>query len=197
MACVPQCCWRESWCSYSRLYKFCCLWRTLLPSVIIMKPMADFCWICHQNSTVILRAANSSEASKSSTLKEAEEHLRIVQVERSFYKSTYDTCEEYVTTLFTINGEFQPPSLSSNTTPKTNNIKAHYSFNYAQQVHFPTHSSQDLFISYQGSAVCLEWTARPCHGKLISSLTRQGSVVKVPTMSLVVSTTIPWDTWAQ
>ena len=40
----------------------CHLWRSLLPSVIIMKPMTDLCWTCHQNSTAILRAANCSEA---------------------------------------------------------------------------------------------------------------------------------------
>ena len=39
---------------------FCRLWRSLLPSVIIMKPMTDLCWTCHQNSTAILRAANCS-----------------------------------------------------------------------------------------------------------------------------------------
>ena len=33
---------------------FCHLWRSLLP-------MTDLCWTCHQNSTVILRAANCSE----------------------------------------------------------------------------------------------------------------------------------------
>ena len=57
---------------------FCRLWRSLLPSVIIMKPMTDLCWTCHQNSTAILRAVNSSEENKSSTIKAAEEHLRIV-----------------------------------------------------------------------------------------------------------------------
>jgi hypothetical protein len=34
---------------------FCRLWRSLLPSVVIMKPMTDLCWMCHQNSTAILR----------------------------------------------------------------------------------------------------------------------------------------------
>ena len=40
---------------------FCRLWRSLLPSVIIMKPMSDLCWTCHQNSAAILCAANRSE----------------------------------------------------------------------------------------------------------------------------------------
>ena len=65
---------------------FCRLWRTLLPSVIIMKPMTDLRWTCHRNSAAILWAANSSEASKSSTIREAEEHLHIVQIESSFHQ---------------------------------------------------------------------------------------------------------------
>lgn len=116
----------------------CRLWRTLLPSVIIMKPMNDLCWTCHRNSTAILLAANSSEASKSSTIREAEEHLHIVQIERSFYKSTCDSCRKSVRAFFTIDGEFHPPALSSTITPNTRDIKVHYSFDYAQQVHFPS-----------------------------------------------------------
>ena len=33
------------------------LWRTLLPSVILMRPMADLCWQCQLNSQTILRSA--------------------------------------------------------------------------------------------------------------------------------------------
>ena len=74
-------------------------WRKPLPSVIIMKPMTDLCWTCQQNSAAIRQAANSSEATKSNTIREAEEHLRIVQVERSFYKSTSDACRESVKSI--------------------------------------------------------------------------------------------------
>ena len=115
---------------------FCSLWRLLLPSVI-MKPMTDLCWTCHQNSTAILRATNCSDANKSITIKEAEEHLRIVQIERSFYKSTCDACRESVRAHFTVNGEFTPPVLASKITTNTNDIQVHYSFDYAQ-VHFPS-----------------------------------------------------------
>ena len=77
---------------------FCWLWRSLLPSIIIMKLMSDLCWTCQQNSTAILRAANCSEGDKSETTKIAEEHLRIVQVERSFYKTTCDKCRDSIHT---------------------------------------------------------------------------------------------------
>lgn len=106
---------------------FCCLWRLLLPSVIIMKPMTDLCWTCHQNSTAILRAANSSEMSKSTNLAEAEKHLRIVQIERSFYKTT---CRETIRSYFTIDGEFQLPLLSSRITPNSNDFKAHPQYHW-------------------------------------------------------------------
>ena len=69
---------------------FCHLWRTLLPSVILMRPMADLCWQCQQNSQTILRSANFPEVEKSEVLKKALEHLRIVAIERSFYRSITD-----------------------------------------------------------------------------------------------------------
>ena len=42
------------------------LWRQLLPNVVVMKPMSDLCWVCQQNSTAIMRAANRPEEEKSS-----------------------------------------------------------------------------------------------------------------------------------
>ena len=113
-----------------------------MPSVIIIKPMSDLCWTCQQNSTAILRTANSSEGEKSTTIKTAEEHLRIVQVERSYYKTTCDDCQDKVHTHFTVDGKLQLPALSSNLAPNSNDISVHYSFDYAQQVHFPSHPLQ-------------------------------------------------------
>ena len=37
------------------------LWRQLLSNVIVMKPMSDLCRVCQQNSTAIMRSANSPE----------------------------------------------------------------------------------------------------------------------------------------
>ena len=65
----------------------CRLWRSLLPSVILMKPMSDLCWTCQKNSTAIMRAANLSDTEKSSKIKAAQDHLTSVQLERSFYKA--------------------------------------------------------------------------------------------------------------
>ena len=113
---------------------FCRLWRSLLPSIIIMKPMTDLCWQCQQNSSAILRSANMSESDKSDTLRKAEEHLRIVQLERSTYTSSCEECRRSIHTHFMHNSEFVPPPLSCCIPPNTVDIKAYYSFDYAQQV---------------------------------------------------------------
>ncbi len=117
---------------------FCRLWRDLLPQVIIMKPMSDLCWRCQQNSTAILRSANCLESEKSSTLKAAEDHLTYVQLERTYYRSICNECRQDVRSFFVSNGEFSPPLPHTLIPANTNNIKVHYSFDYAQQVHFPS-----------------------------------------------------------
>ena len=66
---------------------FCCLWRTLMPSIVVMKPRSDLCWQCQQNSATIMHTANLSEADKTTTISDALEHLRIVKMERAHYKS--------------------------------------------------------------------------------------------------------------
>ncbi|XP_064390673.1 uncharacterized protein LOC135338462 isoform X2 [Halichondria panicea] len=122
---------------------FCRLWQQLLPYLVLMKPMTDLCWVCQKNSTAVLRAVNDPESIKSSTLKAFEDHLTLVQLERSYYRTTLDQCKESIREHFTTAAvEFQPPPLFS--TPPANSvpIKAHYSFDYAQQVHFPSNPLQ-------------------------------------------------------
>ena len=75
---------------------FCKLWKKLVPSVVIMKPMSDLCWQCHQNSAAILRAANRPDKEKSVTITDTQEHLCVVHLERSHYKTT---CDEYRTSV--------------------------------------------------------------------------------------------------
>ena len=102
---------------------------------------SDLCWQCQQNSTAITRSTNMPEWEKSATLLiKAEEHLHLVQVERSFYKTTCDFCKVSIHAFSSEANSFNPPPLASNISENTNNIKAHYSFDYAQQVHYPSAS---------------------------------------------------------
>ncbi len=86
---------------YSVAYPaFIRLWRSLLPAIVIMKPMTDLCWECQRNRAAILRAANCPDTEKSATLKKAKIHLLLVQKERSFYKSILDECRHAVHDFF-------------------------------------------------------------------------------------------------
>ena len=116
---------------------FCKLWKTLVPSIVIMKPMSDLCWQCHQNSAALLWAANRPEEEKTITIREPQKHLRVVQLEKSYYKTTCDECHASVTSHFTTNDVFSLPSPFSAVVPVTS-IKVYYSFDYAQQVHYPS-----------------------------------------------------------
>ena len=121
---------------------FCHLWRQLLPSIRLMKPMTDLCWTCQKNSTAILRSANFPDKEKSATIKNAQEHLQIVQIERSYYKTKCDDCRRDIISHFSSGDEFQPPPLASHTPANSRDITAHYSFDYAQQVHYPSDPMQ-------------------------------------------------------
>ena len=76
------------------------LWKAQLPYVILMKPMIDLCWKCQQNGNAILRAANTSDINKSATVEEALEHLRIVQVETSLYRTICKESEREIRSFF-------------------------------------------------------------------------------------------------
>ena len=104
--------------------------------------MSDLCWQCQQKSTAIINSANMPEREKSATLLKAEEHLHQVQVERCFYKTTCDSCKVSIQAFFSEANSFNPPPLASNISENTYNIKAHYSFDYAQQDHYPSNPLQ-------------------------------------------------------
>ncbi len=85
-----------------------------------------------------MRAANKPDNEKSATILAAQDHLLLVQLERSYYKTTCDNCRSKIREHFSSNdGTFSPPSPNCNTSPNSVDISCHYSFDYSQQVHFP------------------------------------------------------------
>ena len=79
---------------------------------------------------------NCSEEDKSDALKKAEEHLHVVHVERSYYNTIVSECSSSIRAYYTNGGNFEPPLPSACIECNSIPIKAHYSFDYAQQVHF-------------------------------------------------------------
>ena len=43
---------------------FCRYWLKQLPHIVIGKPRSDLCWTCQQNSTAIMKLANTSDRQK-------------------------------------------------------------------------------------------------------------------------------------
>lgn len=107
---------------------FCRRWMELLPSLVIMKPLSDLCWTCQKNSIAIQRAT-VSEVEKSAALQDYVGHLTTVTAERSEYTKVCKDCKDSVKAHY-----MNPPPLHSRIPPNSIPIKAHYSFDYAQQV---------------------------------------------------------------
>ena len=119
-------------------YRTYCRWlKELLPALVIMKPLSDLCWTCQQHSTAVQRAT-STVLEKSAALQQYLDHLTRVTNERSYYTTVLKECKESITDHFSVDGIFSPHPLHSRATPNSVPIKAHYSFDYAQQVHVIT-----------------------------------------------------------
>ncbi len=91
---------------------------------------------------------------KSKTVQSALEHLCIVQIERSFYRTTCDICKREVKNFFTEDNTFNPPPPTSHTPADSRSIKVHYSFDYAQQIHYPSDPMQPGPIYFMTPRKC-------------------------------------------
>ena len=96
----------------------------------------------------------------------AEKHLVAVTKERSYFRTVVKSSKDAKAKMFTTNSDFTPPLPYCCLPPLTNDICAHYSFDFAQQVHYPTDPQQPgpvYFLTPRKCAifgVCCE--AVPC-----------------------------------
>ena len=91
------------------------------------KPLTDLCWECQKNNGIILRAVNCSEDAKSAQLRRQEAHLQHVRAERELYRKQVADAK-----LVAVNTRLGPNP------PCSKPITMHYSFDFAQQVHYPS-----------------------------------------------------------
>ena len=106
------------------------LWKQLVPYIVRTKPMTDLCWECQQNNEAVYRSANLPDDVKSQKVQQQENHLAVVQQERSLYNSMIDSARRVVADRH-ITGLSRCP-------PNSQPITMHYCFDYAQQVHYPS-----------------------------------------------------------
>ncbi|KAK2549844.1 hypothetical protein P5673_029666 [Acropora cervicornis] len=128
--------------------KFVDLWLQFHPDVVGAKPMTDLCLTCQQNTTKLLRAANLPETEKSDCIKAQQDHLNCAQAEREFYR---ETCSSSATMFNRLEVEI---NLNEVREPCSLNGMMHYSFDYAQQVHFPSNPMQPGPIYFKTPRKC-------------------------------------------
>ena len=75
-------------------------------------------------------------------MKQAEKHLLAYTKERSNFRCVVKDSTDAVKEFFTTNDVFTPPPIHCCLPPLTNNITVHYSFDFAQQVHYPADPHQ-------------------------------------------------------
>ena len=126
--------------------KFIELWLMHLPFISVTKPATDLCWNCQKHSGLIARSANLSESEKSARVVEAQHHLDLAVCQCTHYNSNVKKCEDEWTahderTAHDENNEYEGPM--------------HFSFDYAQQVHYPCDALQPGPLFFK--------TARKCH----------------------------------
>ena len=131
--------------SYS---KFTLLWKQFHPNVVVAKPMTDLCFTCQQNTTKLLRAAGLQDSEKSDCVQAQQEHLNSVQMERELYRAVCEQTKcifEAVEDQIDVDERHEACSLATT---------MHYSFDFAQQVHFPSNPMQPGPIYFKTPRKC-------------------------------------------
>ena len=132
--------------SYS---KFLEIWGNFFPNVVISKPMTDLCTTCQQNTNKLQRAANLSEVEKSECIKAHQEHINCAQAEREFYKNSWTNTKKALEEL-----EADEAVNHANRNACSLKTTMHYSFDYAQQVHYPSNPMQPGPIYFKTPRKC-------------------------------------------
>ena len=124
--------------SVVQLTSFRLLCHQLVPHVVIGKSNSDLCCVCQRNNTHIRQAVNIPEAMKSATLLRQDQHLREATAERTSYQAA---CA-YSKTFAEEQGGISELGRSDNPP-----ASFHYSFDFAQQMHYPANPLQSGPVS--------------------------------------------------
>ena len=122
--------------------KFHCLWSELLPHIDTMKPSSDLCFECQQNATRILQCANLTEDEKADRLKVAELHLCSARNQRSHYN---EQCKA---------AKAEWEIFKSTPSSHAYGGVMHYSFDYAQNVQYPSNPQQPGPAYFKSARKC-------------------------------------------
>ena len=129
--------------------KFCDLWNQLCPFILIMRPATDLCWTCQKNNNKIRKTVNLPEAEKAEAVRTQEEHLFLSSGERENYKRCCEEAKVHIQCLYLEDSDFtfgrEPCSFKGT---------MHYSYDYAQQLHYPSDPLQPGPIYFKTPRKC-------------------------------------------
>jgi len=106
------------------------LWNELVPYIVLAKPMTDLCWVCQQNSQLIIDKQGEELEVMSDTVQAHLNHLKLAITEQKYYQEQCKLGADHHSTCSANR------ALSKNKPCSFDGV-AHYSWNYAQQTHYP------------------------------------------------------------
>ena len=107
--------------------------------------MTDLCWECQNNNNMIYRCSKNTDEEKSEKLKEQLKHIEGAKNERMYYKKQ---CESMLKNIQALNFDF------ASREPCSYLGSMHCSWDYAQQVHYPSHPLQPGPIYFKATRKC-------------------------------------------
>uniref|UniRef100_A0A1X7UDZ6 Uncharacterized protein n=1 Tax=Amphimedon queenslandica TaxID=400682 RepID=A0A1X7UDZ6_AMPQE len=104
------------------------IWRKYVLHIYSIKPMTDLCWTCKKNSTANLRNAGCEIESQSKAIVAVKEHIDLVRWERDHFREVLKRTKDAIKKL----------DLTIERSVNQVEVEVHYSFDYAQQVQYPS-----------------------------------------------------------
>ena len=155
-----------------------------------MKPMIELCWQCQQNSALIQWSLYTSEEDKSEALQKA---LYSPCTSCSCSSNETHTMpyisrggRTVVRSKFLCEGVVAPPIPHCNALPHIGQVKyTIYSFNYAQQVHYPSNPLQPGATTIPSSISCMSL--------LLTWVTTESTTCMITSGSFAQKSTKTWS----
>ena len=113
-----------------------------------MRPATDLCLTCQKNNNLIQKSANLPENQKVEAVRIQEEHLRLAAGERDFYK---ECCRE---SKESVQQHLPEIDFIRRREPCSYQGTVHYSYDYAQQLHYPSDPLQPGPIYFKTPRKC-------------------------------------------
>ena len=115
-------------------------WQETCPYIVFNKPRTDLCMTCEdfkkEINKIVSDLDEKCDDDKSKIYKRALDHLEDAKTERAYYTACTQLAEEHYLRL----GLKKMPTRSIK--PNSRNIMQHYSWDFAQQLHYPYENQQ-------------------------------------------------------